>query len=39
MNDAPLRMFSGMESGRLAENEIYSCNALAGVQIKFQASL
>ena len=35
INDAPLRMFSGRQSGRLAENEIYSWNALAGVQVKF----
>ncbi len=35
MTDAPLRMYSGKESGRLAENEIYSWNAMAGIQIKF----
>lgn len=35
INDAPLRMFSGKDSGRLAENEIYSWNAVAGVQVKF----
>ncbi len=35
LNDAPLRMFSGRESGRLAENEIYSWNAFAGIQVKF----
>jgi hypothetical protein len=35
MTDEPLRMFSGRKSGRLAENEIYSWNALAGIQVKF----
>jgi TonB-dependent receptor len=35
INDAPLRMYSGKESGRLAENEIYSWNAIAGIQMKF----
>lgn len=35
MTDAPLRMYSGKESGRLAENEIYSWNAMAGIQVKF----
>ncbi len=35
INDAPLRMFSGKDSGRLAENEIYSWNAVAGIQVKF----
>jgi outer membrane receptor protein involved in Fe transport len=33
INDEPLRYFSGDES-RLAENEIYSWNALAGFQFK-----
>jgi TonB-dependent receptor len=35
MTDEPLRMFSGRQSGRLAENEIYSWNAMAGFQVKF----
>jgi len=35
MTDEPLRFFSGKNSGRLAENEIYSWNAVAGVQFKF----
>lgn len=34
LNDEPLRFYSGNKS-RLAENEIYSWNALAGVSIKF----
>src|SRR5678815_407317 len=33
LNDEPLRYFSGDKS-RLAENEIYSWNALAGIQFK-----
>ena len=35
MTDAPLRFFSGKDSGRLAENEIYSWNAVAGVRVSF----
>ena len=35
MTDEPLRFFSGKNSGRLAENEIYSWNAVAGVQVTF----
>lgn len=35
MTDAPLRFFSGRNSGRLAENEIYSWNAVAGVGVRF----
>lgn len=35
ITDQPLRMFSGRNSGRLAENEIYSWNAVLGVQMKF----
>jgi TonB-dependent receptor len=34
INDEPLRFYSG-DKRRLAENEIYSWNALAGVSIKF----
>jgi TonB-dependent receptor len=34
INDEPLRFYSGNKR-RLAENEIYSWNALAGVSIKF----
>jgi TonB-dependent receptor len=34
LNDEPLRFFSGDKS-RLAENEIYSWNAMLGVQVKF----
>ncbi|HEX9640609.1 MAG TPA: TonB-dependent receptor, partial [Candidatus Krumholzibacteria bacterium] len=34
LNDEPLRFFSGDKS-RLAENEIYSWNAMLGVQLKF----
>jgi TonB-dependent receptor len=34
LNDEPLRFYSGDKS-RLAENEIYSWNAMLGVQIKF----
>lgn len=35
MTDAPLRFFSGKNSGRLAENEIYSWNLAAGVRVRF----
>jgi TonB-dependent receptor len=35
MTDEPLRFFSGYQSGRLAENEIYGWNVFAGVQVKF----
>ena len=35
MTDEPLRFFSGKSSGRLAENEIYSWNAVVGVQMSF----
>jgi TonB-dependent receptor len=35
ITDEPLRFFSGKESGRLAENEIYSWNVVGGVQVKF----
>jgi TonB-dependent receptor len=35
MTDEPLRFISGRKSGRLAENEIYGWNTLAGLQIKF----
>jgi TonB-dependent receptor len=34
LNDEPLRFYSGDKS-RLAENEIYSWNAMLGVQVKF----
>ncbi len=34
INDEPLRFYSGDKS-RLAENEIYSWNAMAGVSFKF----
>jgi outer membrane receptor protein involved in Fe transport len=35
ITDEPLRFFSGKNSGRLAENEIYGWNVVGGVQIKF----
>jgi TonB-dependent receptor len=35
MTDEPLRFFSGRNSGRLAENEIYGWNAVAGVRVRF----
>jgi len=35
ITDEPLRFFSGKESGRLAENEIYGWNIVGGVQVKF----
>jgi TonB-dependent receptor len=35
ITDEPLRFFSGKESGRLAENEIYGWNVVGGVQVKF----
>jgi hypothetical protein len=34
LTDEPLRYFSGDRS-RMAENEIYSWNALAGFSVKF----
>ena len=34
LTDAPLRFVSGDKS-RLAENEIYSWNAMLGIQIEF----
>ena len=34
INEEPLRYYSG-NSGRLAENEIYLWNAMAGLQVKF----
>lgn len=35
ITDEPLRFFSGKNSGRLAENEIYSWNVVGGVQVSF----
>lgn len=35
LTDEPLRFFSGKDSGRLAENEIYGWNAIAGVRVRF----
>ena len=35
ITDEPLRFFSGKNSGRLAENEIYGWNLVGGVQVKF----
>jgi len=35
ITDEPLRFFSGDNTSRLAENEIYSWNAVIGVQIDF----
>ena len=35
ITDQPLRFFSGRNSGRLAENEIYSWNVVGGVQVRF----
>ncbi len=35
ITDEPLRMYSGRNSGRLAENEIYSWNTMVGVQVRF----
>jgi hypothetical protein len=35
ITDEPLRFFSGKDSGRLAENEIYGWNVVGGVQVKF----
>lgn len=35
ITDEPLRFFSGRNSGRLAENEIYSWNTVLGVQVRF----
>jgi TonB-dependent receptor len=35
ITDEPLRFFSGKNSGRLAENEIYSWNLAAGLRVSF----
>ena len=35
ITDEPVRFISGRDSGRLAENEIYSWNAVLGVQVEF----
>jgi TonB-dependent receptor len=35
LTDEPLRFISGKDSGRLAENEIYSWNAVLGLQISY----
>ena len=35
MTDEPLRFFSGRQSGRLAENEIYGWNAKVGVSMRY----
>jgi hypothetical protein len=35
LTDEPLRFISGKDSGRLAENENYSWNAVLGLQISY----
>ena len=35
LTDEPLRFFSGRNSGRLAENEIYGWNAMVGVSLRY----
>jgi TonB-dependent receptor len=35
ITDEPLRFISGRDTGRLAENEIYSWNAMLGVQMQY----